>query len=118
LVNFVFFPDVSEAKKCRFLFPRNGLEFLEHLLPQKVSVVALQCKVTGGDHIPGTHSSVWQAMGTGTLADVVVNQGCLIAEDICLKLFVLQVFRYNKRLLCPVSVCMLDAAVDCTILGG
>jgi hypothetical protein len=112
LVSFVFFPDVNEAKKCRFLFPRNGLEFLEYLLPQKVSVVALQCKATTGGHVPGAHSSVWQAVGTGTLAEVVVNQGCLIAEDICLKLFVLQVFQYNSRLLRPASICMLDAAVD------
>jgi hypothetical protein len=57
-------------------------------------------------------------MGTGTLAEAVVNQGCLIAEDICLKLFILQVFQYNARLLYPVSVCMLDAAVDYTIDGG
>jgi hypothetical protein len=112
LISFVSFPDVSEAKKCRFLFPRNGLEFLEYLLPQKVSVVALQCKAAAGDHAPGAQSSVWQAVGTGTLAEFVVNQGCLIAEDICMKLFVLRVFRYNSRLLCPVSVCMLDAAVD------
>jgi len=76
-------------------------------------VVALQCKAAAaGDHAPGAQSSVWQAVGTGTLAEVVVNQGCLIAEDICMKLFVLQVFRYNSRLLRPFSVCMLDAAVD------
>ena len=117
-MSFVFFPDVSGAKKCRFHFPRNGLEFLEYLLPQKVLVVALQCKATGSDHIPGTHPSVWEAVGTGTLAEVVVNQGCLIVEDICLKLFVLQVFRYNSRLLCPVSICMVDAAVDYTVDGG
>jgi hypothetical protein len=88
------------------------LEFLEYLLPQKVSVVSLQYKVTAGDHAPGKQSSVWQAVGTGTLAEVVANQGCLIAEDLCLKLFILQVFRYNSRLLCPISICMLDAAVD------
>lgn len=88
--------DLNGGKKCQFRFSRNGLEFLEHLLPQKVSMGALHCKATGGDHIPSTHCSVWQAMGTGTIAEVV-NQGCLIAEDICLKLFILQVFRYKSR---------------------
>jgi hypothetical protein len=117
-VNFVFFPDLSGGKKCQFHFPRNGLEFLEYLLPQKVSVGALQSKARGGDYIPSTHCSVWQAMGMGTIAEVVVNQGCLIAEDICLKLFVLQVFQYKSRLLCPVIICTLDASVDCTVDGG
>jgi hypothetical protein len=80
-------------------------------------VGALHFKAADGDHINSTYHSAWQAMETGTIAEVVVTQGCLIAEDICLKLFVLQVFRYNLRLLPSVTICMLNASVGCNIDG-
>jgi hypothetical protein len=94
---------MSGGKKCQFHFPRNGMEFLEYLLPQKMPMGALHCNTTGADRVSNTDSSEWQVTGMGTIAEVVVNQGCLLAEDSYLQLYILQVFRYKSRLLCLVA---------------
>jgi hypothetical protein len=79
------------------------LEFLKYLLPQKTSAAALHCKATVVGPVPNTEGSEWRVTGMGTIAEVVVNQGCLTSEQSSLQLCILQVFRYKSRLPCPVT---------------
>lgn len=64
---------------------------------------ALHCNTTGVERVSSTDSSEWQVTETGTIAEVVVNQGCLVSEDSYLQLYILQVFRYKSRLLCLID---------------
>jgi hypothetical protein len=82
----VFFLEPNSGKKCWFHFPRNGLEFLEYLLPQMTPAV---------QNMELADSQVTK-MGS---IEAIVNQGCLITEDSYLLLRVLQVFRYRSGLL-------------------
>jgi hypothetical protein len=79
------------------------MEFLEYLLPQKMSMGALHCNTTGVDRVSNTDSSEWHVTGMGTIEEAVVSRGCLVTEDSCLKLYILQVFRYKSRLLSLVA---------------
>lgn len=60
---------------------------------------ALHCNTADVERVSSTGGSVWQVTETGTIAEAVVNQGCLVAEERHLQLYILQVFRYKSRLL-------------------
>ncbi|XP_023722112.1 uncharacterized protein LOC111872430 isoform X2 [Cryptotermes secundus] len=89
--------DLRGGNKCLFHFPHNGLEFLEHLLPQEIPMRALHCSTADIERVSNTGSSEWQVTETGTIAEAIVNQGCLVSEESYLQLYILQVFHYKSR---------------------
>ncbi|XP_069702590.1 DNA repair-scaffolding protein-like [Periplaneta americana] len=83
--------------KCQFRFPRNGLEFLEYLLPRKMQVEALHCGTANTEQLSITEEVICQNRRMNTIAEVVAKQSCLQSEEECLQLCILQVFRYKTR---------------------